>query len=119
MLFLIIKKVNGVKYVYHRHPFSITSAPGDDYLSVHIRTLGDWTTELKNRFQKVLNFETSDMIGYSFILCKQLDNVLGQNYTQVCLPPAPAEKARRGNLVRMETRAVARDDADFEATQAR
>ncbi|KAI3461481.1 hypothetical protein Pfo_018144 [Paulownia fortunei] len=35
------------------HPFSITSAPDDDYLSVHIRTLGDWTTELKNRFAKV------------------------------------------------------------------
>ncbi|CAJ1798564.1 unnamed protein product [Sphenostylis stenocarpa] len=32
------------------HPFSITSAPGDDYLSVHVRTLGDWTTELKNTF---------------------------------------------------------------------
>jgi hypothetical protein len=36
-----------------RHPFSITSAPGDDYLSVHIRTLGDWTTELRNVFGKV------------------------------------------------------------------
>ncbi|KAH9661180.1 putative respiratory burst oxidase [Citrus sinensis] len=35
------------------HPFSITSAPGDYYLSVHIRTLGDWTTELKQRFEKV------------------------------------------------------------------
>ncbi|CAK8541622.1 unnamed protein product [Lathyrus sativus] len=34
------------------HPFSITSAPGDDYLSVHIRTLGDWTTELRNIFAK-------------------------------------------------------------------
>ncbi|XP_055836285.1 putative respiratory burst oxidase homolog protein H isoform X1 [Solanum dulcamara] len=34
------------------HPFSITSAPDDDYLSVHIRTLGDWTTELRTRFQK-------------------------------------------------------------------
>ncbi|KAL2336628.1 hypothetical protein Fmac_011074 [Flemingia macrophylla] len=34
------------------HPFSITSAPGDDYLSVHVRTLGDWTTELKNTFKK-------------------------------------------------------------------
>ncbi|GFP80331.1 putative respiratory burst oxidase homolog protein h [Phtheirospermum japonicum] len=34
------------------HPFSITSAPDDDYLSVHIRTLGDWTTELKKRFAK-------------------------------------------------------------------
>eukprot|EP01018_Ginkgo_biloba_P018554 Gb_27289 [translate_table: standard] len=35
------------------HPFSITSAPGDDYLSVHIRTLGDWTTELKRIFSEV------------------------------------------------------------------
>ncbi|XP_047979362.1 putative respiratory burst oxidase homolog protein H [Salvia hispanica] len=34
------------------HPFSITSAPDDEYLSVHVRTLGDWTTELKNRFEK-------------------------------------------------------------------
>ncbi|ESW12296.1 hypothetical protein PHAVU_008G100700 [Phaseolus vulgaris] len=32
------------------HPFSITSAPDDEYLSVHVRTLGDWTTELKNTF---------------------------------------------------------------------
>ncbi|EXB94755.1 Respiratory burst oxidase-like protein E [Morus notabilis] len=29
------------------HPFSITSAPGDDYLSVHIRIVGDWTQELQ------------------------------------------------------------------------
>ncbi|KAA8549536.1 hypothetical protein F0562_001446 [Nyssa sinensis] len=35
------------------HPFSITSAPGDDFLSVHIRTLGDWTTALKDRFAQV------------------------------------------------------------------
>ncbi|WZZ18686.1 hypothetical protein YC2023_111775 [Brassica napus] len=30
-----------------RHPFSITSAPGDEQLSVHIRTQGDWTEELQ------------------------------------------------------------------------
>lgn len=40
--------------ICYRHPFSITSAPGDDYLSVHIRTLGDWTKELKNRFAQVM-----------------------------------------------------------------
>ncbi|KAG6684916.1 hypothetical protein I3842_12G087200 [Carya illinoinensis] len=34
------------------HPFSITSAPGDDYLSVHIRQLGDWTQELKRLFSE-------------------------------------------------------------------
>ncbi|KAF6985025.1 hypothetical protein CFC21_002946, partial [Triticum aestivum] len=35
------------------HPFSITSAPGDDYVSVHIKTLGDWTNQLRNAFLKV------------------------------------------------------------------
>ncbi|VAH63657.1 unnamed protein product [Triticum turgidum subsp. durum] len=32
------------------HPFSITSAPGDEYLSIHVRQLGDWTRELKRVF---------------------------------------------------------------------
>ncbi|XP_061369910.1 respiratory burst oxidase homolog protein C-like isoform X2 [Gastrolobium bilobum] len=34
------------------HPFSITSAPDDDYLSVHIKILGDWTRSLKATFSK-------------------------------------------------------------------
>ncbi|KAL6608038.1 hypothetical protein ACP70R_041101 [Stipagrostis hirtigluma subsp. patula] len=41
------------------HPFSITSAPGDDYLSVHIRTLGDWTSELRNLFGKACEAEVN------------------------------------------------------------
>jgi hypothetical protein len=44
-----------------RHPFCITSAPQDNYLSVHIRTLGDWTCDLKNAFSKVRY--TSTAIG--------------------------------------------------------
>ncbi|GAA0164693.1 oxidase [Lithospermum erythrorhizon] len=43
------------------HPFSITSAPDDDYLSVHIRTLGDWTSELRNRFSKVIEPHSTQM----------------------------------------------------------
>eukprot|EP00249_Psilotum_nudum_P009520 c21989_g1_i3 orf=526-2610(+) len=35
------------------HPFSITSAPSDHYVSVHIRTAGDWTRSLKALFQDV------------------------------------------------------------------
>lgn len=35
------------------HPFSITSAPKDEHLSVHIRTLGDWTRQLKTVFSEV------------------------------------------------------------------
>ncbi|XP_059642733.1 respiratory burst oxidase homolog protein C-like isoform X2 [Cornus florida] len=36
------------------HPFSITSAPGEDKLSVHIRALGDWTRQIKTVFQREL-----------------------------------------------------------------
>uniref|UniRef100_A0A1J3D9X9 Putative respiratory burst oxidase-like protein G n=1 Tax=Noccaea caerulescens TaxID=107243 RepID=A0A1J3D9X9_NOCCA len=35
------------------HPFSITSAPQDDHLSVHIKSLGDWTKALKELFSEV------------------------------------------------------------------
>ncbi|CAN8325858.1 unnamed protein product [Cochlearia groenlandica] len=35
------------------HPFSITSSPQDDYLSVHIKSAGDWTKALKGVFSEV------------------------------------------------------------------
>lgn len=41
------------------HPFSLTSAPGDDYVSVHIRTLGDWTSQLRTLFSKLCQPPTS------------------------------------------------------------
>ncbi|KAL5544619.1 hypothetical protein UlMin_008403 [Ulmus minor] len=34
------------------HPFSLTSGPEDDYLSVHIRTLGDWSYQIYILFQE-------------------------------------------------------------------
>ncbi|KAI5077705.1 hypothetical protein GOP47_0007529 [Adiantum capillus-veneris] len=36
------------------HPFSITSSPGDDCVSVHIRTAGDWTLAMRNLFSKIM-----------------------------------------------------------------
>ncbi|XP_019188120.1 PREDICTED: respiratory burst oxidase homolog protein B-like [Ipomoea nil] len=45
------------------HPFSITSAPGDDYLSIHIRTVGDWTSQLKTLFSMVCQPPSSDQSG--------------------------------------------------------
>jgi len=33
---------------YEWHPFTITSAPEEDYVSVHIRVAGDWTGDLFN-----------------------------------------------------------------------
>ncbi|KAJ6382029.1 hypothetical protein OIU77_030640 [Salix suchowensis] len=50
VLTLILSKPQGFKYKSGQHPFSITSAPGDDHLSVHIRVVGDWTEELKRVF---------------------------------------------------------------------
>ncbi|KAL3498916.1 hypothetical protein ACH5RR_041648 [Cinchona calisaya] len=47
------------------HPFSITSAPGDDYLSIHIRQLGDWTQELKRVFSEACE---TPMAGKSGLL---------------------------------------------------
>ncbi|CAN6585062.1 unnamed protein product [Malus baccata var. baccata] len=34
------------------HPFSLTSGPEDDYLSVHIRTAGDWSYQIYSLFQE-------------------------------------------------------------------
>ncbi|MQL79991.1 hypothetical protein Taro_012450 [Colocasia esculenta] len=45
------------------HPFSITSAPGDDYLSIHIRTVGDWTSQLRAVFSEVCQPATADQSG--------------------------------------------------------
>ncbi|XP_061357451.1 respiratory burst oxidase homolog protein B-like [Gastrolobium bilobum] len=45
------------------HPFSITSAPGDDYVSVHIRSAGDWTTQLKAVFAKACQPASGDQSG--------------------------------------------------------
>ncbi|EFJ09059.1 hypothetical protein SELMODRAFT_451605, partial [Selaginella moellendorffii] len=43
------------------HPFSITSAPGEDFLSVHIRTLGDWTQKMRKLFSEV-QFVSNHMV---------------------------------------------------------
>ncbi|KAL9444898.1 hypothetical protein AB3S75_017980 [Citrus x aurantiifolia] len=64
VLSIVMSKPNGFRYrsgqyiflkcptisSFEWHPFSITSAPGDDHLSVHIRIVGDWTHELKQVF---------------------------------------------------------------------
>ncbi|CAI8610137.1 unnamed protein product [Vicia faba] len=36
------------------HPFSLTSGPQDEYLSVHIRTLGDWSYQIYALFQEAV-----------------------------------------------------------------
>ncbi|XP_061376098.1 respiratory burst oxidase homolog protein C-like isoform X2 [Gastrolobium bilobum] len=64
------------------HPFSITSAPGDDYLSVHIRTLGDWTRSLRVKFSEGCQPPNNGKSGllradeFWFYLCSALPRVL-------------------------------------------
>ncbi|XP_031742494.1 putative respiratory burst oxidase homolog protein H isoform X2 [Cucumis sativus] len=45
------------------HPFSITSAPDDEYLSLHIRNAGDWTEKLVERFGKAVEGGKITKIG--------------------------------------------------------
>lgn len=35
------------------HPFTMTSAPEEDFFSVHIRSAGDWTDKLIDIMQKL------------------------------------------------------------------
>ncbi|KAI4388960.1 hypothetical protein MLD38_001242 [Melastoma candidum] len=53
-IFVKCPEISGFEW----HPFSITSAPGDEFLSVHIRALGDWTTELRNRVAEACGMPT-------------------------------------------------------------
>ncbi|KAF9360013.1 hypothetical protein BGX26_010764 [Mortierella sp. AD094] len=43
------KQVNTYISAFEWHPFTITSAPEEDYVSVHIRIVGDWTTAFARR----------------------------------------------------------------------
>ena len=37
------------------HPFSISSSPHENVVSIHIRVLGDWTKELYNYVEETRN----------------------------------------------------------------
>lgn len=67
-----------------RHPFSITSAPGDDYLSVHIRQLGDWTQELKRVFSEACE---PPVAGKSGLL--RADETTKKRYKSSIFPSLP------------------------------
>ncbi|RDX91798.1 Respiratory burst oxidase-like protein F, partial [Mucuna pruriens] len=68
VLYLKMQKPEGFKYhsgmyiflqcpqisPFEWHPFSLTSGPQDDYLSVHIRTLGDWSYQIYDLFQETV-----------------------------------------------------------------
>ncbi|XWS60169.1 hypothetical protein CRYUN_Cryun07bG0012200 [Craigia yunnanensis] len=67
------------------HPFSITSAPGDDYLSVHIRTLGDWTRQLRTVFSEVCQQPTNGKSGILRADCLQGTNNTDPDFPRVLI----------------------------------
>ncbi|XP_020233487.1 respiratory burst oxidase homolog protein C [Cajanus cajan] len=56
------------------HPFSITSAPDDDYLSVHIKILGDWTRSLKTKFSQACQQPLNGQSGLLRAECMKGEN---------------------------------------------
>ncbi|XP_058092818.1 respiratory burst oxidase homolog protein C-like [Magnolia sinica] len=81
------------------HPFSITSAPRDDYLSVHIRTLGDWTRQLKTVFSEVCQPPTA---GKSGLLRADMQGGICPNFPRVLIDApygAPAQDYKKYEVV--------------------
>ncbi|OIV95099.1 hypothetical protein TanjilG_21489 [Lupinus angustifolius] len=89
VLALYVSKPKGFKYSsgqyivvkcldvspFEWHPFSITSAPGDNYISVHIKNKGDWTSQMIGVFAKLCESASGD--DPSGVL--QLDMLQGNN----------------------------------------
>ncbi|KAK3157606.1 hypothetical protein QOZ80_2AG0124950 [Eleusine coracana subsp. coracana] len=61
VLALKVTKPQGFKYQSGMHPFSLTSAPDDHHLSIHIRSLGDWSYQMYDEFQQALLSSNSDL----------------------------------------------------------
>ncbi|KAL6643681.1 hypothetical protein ACP70R_018447 [Stipagrostis hirtigluma subsp. patula] len=66
------------------HPFTITSAPGDDYLSMHIRCRGDWTSSFRALFSQVCRPPAAGQSG-----------LLRADFTSPMAPPPPRPQAAR------------------------
>lgn len=74
------------------HPFTITSSPSDEYISVHIRCVGDWTNDLATQVGITSRIEdesttTSSSISLPGLLKIHVDGPFG----------APAELVYRQN----------------------
>ncbi|KAE9610188.1 hypothetical protein Lal_00006596 [Lupinus albus] len=65
------------------HPFSITSAPDDDYLSVHIKIVGDWTRNLKTKFSQACRAPLNGQSGLLRAECMKGDNSSSSNLPKV------------------------------------
>ena len=71
-------KVKGISW-FEWHPFTITSAPDDRNLTVHIRTAGDWT----RRLFKSLSPDSNGKSNYSFRHALSVDGPYGTSAADV------------------------------------
>ncbi|KAI3514215.1 hypothetical protein L1887_12534 [Cichorium endivia] len=79
------------------HPFTITSAPGDDYLSVHIRTLGDWTKALREEFAKACEAQPKNQVEGHLAKIETHGKELNKKYPKIYIKGpygAPAQHYR-------------------------
>ncbi|KAH6570802.1 hypothetical protein BASA60_007524 [Batrachochytrium salamandrivorans] len=52
--------------LFEWHPFTLTSSPHEEFLSIHIRVVGDWTTKFAERVGcrfDVFDYEASVLVG--------------------------------------------------------
>ena len=45
------------------HSFTLTSAPHEDFLQVHVKAMGPWTWKLRKSFDKTINDKEEDGCG--------------------------------------------------------
>ncbi|KAK1398508.1 putative respiratory burst oxidase protein H [Heracleum sosnowskyi] len=97
---------------YEWHPFSITSAPGDDYLSIHIRALGDWTTELKDRFERICEVQDAKPRVGNLVRLETKTNARSTNATLMTRTSSVAPPHARASSVapHARTSSVAQHD---------
>ncbi len=62
------------------HPFTLTSAPEEDHVSVHIRIVGDWTKKMANRLGY---YEGSNKLDASMLPVLRVDGPFGTPSQQV------------------------------------
>lgn len=60
-VFILIPEIHRIEY----HPFSFSSCPEDEFVTIHIRELGDWSKKLGDDLRKRLADEKADSVDIS------------------------------------------------------
>ena len=62
--------------LFEQHPFTISSAPEDEKLTLHIQAKGDWTKTLEDKIRDmIIDAHVPELLDRSFVtsvLCSQI-----------------------------------------------